>query len=563
MRPVILFFIFLLLHAGTLSAQKFVSRWQNVYGGSGRDVLAGIQSTKDGGFIMSGYSNSDAFGTKEQNANNKSNDYWVIKINSQGVVQWSKTIGGNGDDQNSCVLVTKDGGYLLGGISVSNISVNKTTDSRDSSYDLWLVKLDSSGNVRWDKTIGGIAAESMRSLAEGNNYYMAAGSAFSDSGYEKKQNNFAAVSSADYWIIKLNTSGQILSSQIYGGSGQDQQSGFQICSDSGFYIAGFSYSSAAKNEKGKKTMASFGNNDYYVVKSDASGNQLWDAQYGGDLSDYLSDVKLTSDSGFILGGYSNSPVSDNKTAPFYGCTDYWMVKTDKAGTIKWDKSYGGAKSDYLLSVQQTSDKGYLLGGYSNSAAGNTKSEDSKGGYDYWIVKTDSLGTVQWNKTIGGSGNDTLAVALEVSPGEYLVGGTSASPKSGDKTKAPIGAKGFSDYWLVRFGVTDPATKEIDEKSPGIASSQSLANIHTEVLTRLQVMLSPNPASGRLTVSYTNGEKKNNELILLSSDGKPLQRYISQNTSNTLRVDLSALPAGIYYISLSAGNRTAIRKFVKN
>ena len=555
MKTMLLFFVACLFLVNS-EAQRFINRWQKVYGGKGTEKLSAAIVTSDGGFILSGHSNSDKFGSKKENANQGSNDYWIVKINAQGTVQWSKTIGGNGDDINPTVLQTKDGGYFVGGTSVSDISVNKTIASRDSSYDYWIVKLDAAGNILWDNTFGGIAAETMHSLAEGSNYYMAAGSSWSNKGFGKSEDNIGDLAWADFWMIKMTTGGTLIWNYVYGGGNQDQLTSLQICKDGGCYVGGYSYSPRG----GKKAPATLGNCDYYVTKTDATGTQLWDYAYGGTFSDYMTDAKQTSDDGFIIGGYSNSPVIKSKTAPFLGGTDYWIVKTNKTGVQNWDKTFGGSKNDFLISVQQTADKGYLLGGYSNSGISPTKSEASRG-YDYWVVKTDSLGNKQWDKTLGGSGDDTLCAALEISPGEYLLAGTSSSPKSGNKTLPTIGNTGKSDYWLVRFAVMGSAGKTADEKSSP-ASMASLNPGRNTTYTRLQVTLSPNPVSDELMVSYANADVNNNTLSLLSPEGILLEHSTVRNSSGTLRIDVTKYPAGVYYLSLSAGTKTVVRKFVK-
>ena len=122
-------------------AQAPAIEWQNTIGGSGNDELQSINQTSDGGYILSGYSNSGISGDKTE-ASQGSNDYWVVKLNSLGVIEWQNTIGGSSDDRLYSINKTSDGGYILGGRSSSGISGDKTEASQGSN-DYWVVKLAS------------------------------------------------------------------------------------------------------------------------------------------------------------------------------------------------------------------------------------------------------------------------------------------------------------------------------------------------------------------------------------------------------------------------------------
>ena len=227
-----------------------------------------------------------------------------------------------------------------------------------------------------------------------------------------------------------------------GGSSTDNLRNQIQTSDGGFLLGGFSSS----NISGDKTENSKGGNDYWIVKTNASGTILWDKTIGGSGNDVLFSLTETSDGGFLLGGYSNSSISGDKTENSKGQDDFWIVKTNASGTILWDKTIGGSGSDVLFSLTETSDYGFLLGGYSFSNISGDKTQNSKGNADYWIVKTNVLGTILWDKTIGGSGNDYEPNVTETSDGGFLLGGYSNSNISGDKTQ---NSKGFHDFWIVK------------------------------------------------------------------------------------------------------------------
>ncbi len=141
-------------------------------------------------------------------------------------------------------------------------------------------------------------------------------------------------------------------------------------------------------------------------------NKLWDKTIGGNSDDYFTSLQPTRDGGYILGGWSYSSKSGDKSGNNKGGWDYWVVKLKADGSKEWDKTIGGNDSDILLSVQQTSDGGYILGGYSWSSKSNDKTGNSKGSTDYWVVKLKADGSKVWDKTLGGNGSDVL-VSLRV------------------------------------------------------------------------------------------------------------------------------------------------------
>ena len=186
-----------------------------------------------------------------------------------------------------------------------------------------------------------------------------------------------------------------------GGNYYDQLNSIQQTSDGGYILGGWSDS----NISGDKTEDSQGNYDYWVVKLDAAGNIQWQNTIGGNSVDYLTSIQHTTDGGYILGGWSNSGVSGDKTENSQGANDYWVVKLDPIGYIQWQNTIGGGSYDYLTSIQQTTDGGYILGGMSQSDVSGDKTEICQGDFDYWVVKLDASGNIQWQNTIGGNSWD--------------------------------------------------------------------------------------------------------------------------------------------------------------
>ena len=247
----------------------------------------------------------------------------------------------------------------------------------------------------------------------------------------------------DYWILKIDSLGEIILQNTIGGALND----YFICSkqaiDGGFILIG-GYS--ASGISGDKTEASEGLEDYWIVKIDSELNIQWQNTIGGSGTDVLNSIEQTTDGGYILGGYSNSVISGDKTDGSMGF-DYWIIKLDSTGNLLWQKTIGGSIDDLLYSIQKTDDGGYILGGSSNSPISGDKTEDNYGSYDYWVIKLDSLGNIMWQNTIGGNLSEFLDCTRQTWDGGYIVGGTSISPISGEKDEA---SKGAEDYWIIKL-----------------------------------------------------------------------------------------------------------------
>ncbi|HKR03173.1 MAG TPA: T9SS type A sorting domain-containing protein [Bacteroidia bacterium] len=416
--------------------------WQNTIGGDNLDVLQSIQVTNDGGYIFGGYSDSDISGDKTENSIG-SLDYWIIKTDVSGNIQWQNTIGGSNSDVLYSIQQTSDGGYILGGWSGSNISGDKTEDSI-GGYDYWIVKTDGSGNVQWDNTIGGSDMDILYSIQQTiDGGYILGGYSESNISGDKTENSNGG---NDYWIVKTDASGNIQWQNTIGGSEDDMLHSIQQTNDGAYILGGYSQS----NISGDKTEDCVGGNnqaDYWVVHIDSLGNIIWQNTIGGSGDDELYSIQQTSDGGYILGGHSESNISGDKTEAGKGGWDYWLVKTDASGNIEWQNTIGTYGHDELHSVQQTTDNGYILGGYSRNSFSGDATEYNIGETDFWIVKTDSSGNIQWQNIIGGSNWEFLYSGRQTSDGGYIVGGQSASNISGDKGE---NCNAYYDHWIVKL-----------------------------------------------------------------------------------------------------------------
>ncbi|HRB25676.1 MAG TPA: T9SS type A sorting domain-containing protein [Bacteroidia bacterium] len=429
--------LLLLFFTTTTLAQEI--EWQNTIGGNYYDQLNSIQQTSDGGYILGGWSDSNISGDKTEDSQGNY-DYWVVKLDAAGNIQWQNTIGGNSVDYLTSIQQTTDGGYILGGWSNSGVSGDKTENSQGAN-DYWVVKLDPIGYIQWQNTIGGGSYDYLTSIQQTTDGgYILGGMSQSDVSGDKTE---ICQGDFDYWVVKLDASGNIQWQNTIGGNSWDELESLEQTTDGGYILGGYSYSDIS----GDKTENCQGNHDYWVVKLDASGNIQWQNTIGGNLDDLLYSVQQTSDGGYILGGASGSGFSGDKTESSQGYFDYWVVKLYTTGNIQWQNTIGGGSLDHLNSIQQTSDGGYILGGVSISDISGDKTENSQGANDYWVVKLDASGNIQWQNIIGGNSGDYLTSIQQTTDGKYILGGYSESNISGDKTES---SQGNFDYWVVKL-----------------------------------------------------------------------------------------------------------------
>jgi hypothetical protein len=515
MKPL---FIFLSLCIGIISnAFSQEIEWQNTIGGSSYDYLYSCLQVSDGGYILSGQSSSNISGDKTENSYGGS-DYWVVKIDSAGNIQWQNTIGGGNADNLKLIRSTPDGGYVLGGESFSNISGDKNENNLGGD-DFWIVKIDSSGNIQWQNTIGGNSYEGFASISTTNDGgFILGGYSISDISGDKTENSYGGY---DYWVLKIDSAGNIQWQNTIGGNADDFLHTIERTDDGGFILGGSSNS----NISADKTENSFGNSDYWVVKIDNVGNIQWQNTIGGNSYDELRVIKQTNDRGYILGGYSMSDISGDKTEGCFGFADYWIVKIDSIGNIQWQKTFGGEEEDDLYSIMQTGDGGYILGGDSNSSISGNKTEKSIGNTDMWVVKTDSLGGIQWQNTIGGSDFQSLFTIANTSDESCLLGGSSISNISVDKDENCIG---MYDYWVVKL------TNKYNRIAGHLFADFNSNAIQDTLEPSLPNKMVIEQNSGRITFSDQNGKYS---LAVLDSGSfltypTPLNLYSSSPATHT-------------------------------
>ena len=418
--------------------------WQKTIGGNNLDFFRKALINGDG-YLLCGQSQSNISGDKTVNGFGGLSHTWIVKINQSGEIQWQKAYGGSISESNYDVLKTNDNGFLISNTSSSNISGNKTENSRGEG-DYWLVKIDELGNIEWQKTIGGSGSEfDMMAIPCIDSGYFVGGSSRSPISGEKTENfrGFSALN-ADFWILKLDENRNIEWQRTIGGEDEDLFKTVCQTNDGGFLIGGRSRS----NIGFEKSENSRGNShDFWILKLNPQGDIEWQKTIGSTDTDLLSDILITPENDILIGGTSAGLISGDKTVASNGLSDFWVLKLNSIGDILWQKSIGGNDQESLNRITLTIDGYYLLSGSSNSSISGDKTSNSRGLNDYWVVLIDTDGNIIGQKTIGGSQSDGNTNIVETPDGGYFVAGSSFSGISGEKTEA---SRGQSDYWVLKL-----------------------------------------------------------------------------------------------------------------
>ncbi len=345
--------------------------WSRTYGGADVDVGNCATPTVDGGYIVTGC--TESFGAGRQ-------DVYYVKTDASGDTLWTRTYGGADDDAGNCIEQTADGGFIITGYTYSF-----------GQDDLLLIKTNATGDTSWTKVYGGQSTEgwSVQQTTDGG--YVVAGYTYSVPG------------NGDVYLLKTSASGDTLWSRTYGGTENDCGNSILQTSDGGYILAGFTRSFGAGNE------------DLYLIKTNAQGETLWTRTYGGVEGDAGNYVRQTADGGYLVTGYSYSFGAGNG--------DVYLIKTDSLGDSLWTRLYGGTANDMGYCGLPTSDGGYII-------AGSTSSFGA--GYDdLYLIKTNGEGDTLWTRAFGGPSYDVGYSCRPTSDGGCITTGYTRSFGAGN------------------------------------------------------------------------------------------------------------------------------------
>ena len=402
-------------------------------GGTRNDSGQSVVATSDGGFAILGFTQSNDGDITDKT--NESFDYWVLKFNGENELQWQKTYGGSADERGNSIIQTQDGGFAILGYSFSD---DEDVTNNAGLQDFWLVKLDSNGNISWQKSFGYQGADSGITVIQTNDLgYLISGildvTASGGEGNSSRGTNRHA--GGDYWVLKLNASGTKEWSKYYGGNFTDTPNGIIQTEDNGFIIVGSSDSNDTD------ISSNIGTYDFWVLKISPSGNLIWEKSFGGTQIDEARAIVATNDGNYLIAGDTRSndiDISNNK-----GAADLWIIKISPEGNLLWEKTIGGTNFDVARSILKSQNNGFIIAGSSRS--NNIDVAVNNGQNDAWILKVDDNGSLIWETTIGGSNIDFAYSVAELNDGSIVAVGDSTS-NDGDI----IENKGFMDLLLIKI-----------------------------------------------------------------------------------------------------------------
>jgi hypothetical protein len=405
-------------------------QWQKSLGGSGLDNGVIIQQTNDGGFIAAGGSNSN---DGDVSGNHGINDFWVVKLNDTGTIEWQKSLGGTSNDEAVSIQQTNDGGYVVAGYSKSN---DGEVSGNHGNADYWVVKLTNNGTIEWQKSLGGSGFDYVNSIQQTNDGgYIVAGQSDSNDGDVSGNQG-----GPDCWDVKLSSLGTIEWQKSLGGTGDESAFFIQETNDGGYVFAGYS-----KSNDGDVS-GNHGNADYWVVKLTNTGTIEWQKSLGGSSFEQANAIQQANDGGYVVSGYSIS--NDGDVSGNHGNADYWVVKLTNTGIIEWQKSLGGSADDVAFTMQHANDGGYIVAGQSSSNDGDVSG--NQGTVDYWAIKLTGIGAIEWQKSLGGTSDERAYSVQQTMDGGYIVAGHSSS-NDGDVS----GNNGSYDFWVVKLNTCQP------------------------------------------------------------------------------------------------------------
>jgi hypothetical protein len=497
--------IIMMLMSKPMICQTSSLIWERCYGSIYYEKAHDIAATSDGGYIVAG-SLFHRSGDISQSYGVL--DYWIVKISSTGDIQWEKSLGGTQYDVAYSIKQTYDGGYIVAGTSASN---NFFVTGNHGAKDFWIVKLSEVGEVEWQRTFGGPGDDIPSEVEQtSDNGYVIVGLTYAQGGHVTE--HFGLY---DGWIIKLSWEGELQWQKSFGGSQHDIFNGVRQTNDGGYIVGGQSAS-----DDGHLASMNLGSTDLWVLKLGQQGELMWQKMLGGSEGELGSKVLIAENQDYFIAGSTQS--NDGDVSNHYGAGDFWLVRLDQSGTIIWDKTFGGYASEILDGARNSNDGGVILCGFTRSSTLDV-TQFNGGLMDAWIMKTNSDGSLDWQISVGGSDSDRAHAAVVSHDGGVIAAGFTESDDGDISNNLGVG-----DLWVVK--VAGPNGLGLENEADS------------------QVHLFPNPANDRLIIDNL---VPNSSVIIRNSLGKIVH---TAHVNDTIHImSTSSFANGIYLIEI-AGNK---------
>lgn len=530
-----LFIIILLLLGGNIYSQQ---QFQKKYESTNASRAYSVNLTQDGGFILAG--SYDVSGLL-------SAEYYVVKLDANGDTLWANsygptvdtTIASNRDGAGNeayDVIQTLDLGYMV---------VGEAHAFGSGASDIFALKLTPTGDTVWTKTYGGINSDYSYKVIQ------LADSGFILSGYTETY----GLGIRDIYVLRLDKLGDTVWARAYGGSGIDGAVDMTQTKDGGFAIAGSTFSFGE------------GVSDVYVLKIDANGTLKWANAYGGTLNDFGNAIAETSDNGFVISGSTESFGS--------GQRDVYVIKIDSTGNLLWSKAMGGAENESGKSIQELSNKDLVV-------FGNTRSFGN-GFEDYYLIRLNSLGDTIMTKVYGGTSIDFGESIKQTSDKGFIMAGYTNSFNTWNydiylvKTDS-LGNSGCNESSTSTI-ITNPLTiKTTTTSIESFGSGSSSANIKIgntltnpinvcntnsieELSNNNQLLIYPNPTANSFSIQDKNNLTDNKfRVTILDIQGKIIEKFFLDKKNQ--QADITHFKKGIYFAKVETSIGLITKKIIK-
>ena len=464
-------------------------------------------------------------------------DAYITKFANDGTIIWSKLYGGTGHELLYSIIQTPDGGYIGLGYTTSN---DGDVSGNHGGWDVWVIKIAGDGTLQWQKCFGGTGDEQAFSIISTNDgNYLISGLTPSNDG--DVQGNHGGT---DGWLFEIDPSGNLLWQKCFGGTYNDDFTRVIQTIDNGFIVAGETISNDG-DVSGLHNIPGSSNAEEWVVKLDATGSIQWQKCYGeAGYSVGVNQIIQAPGGGYLMvGNISNnaaSTLSSGDLTNYYGNYDAWVIKINDTGTIQWQRTLGGSQFDVLNDLINTSDGGFLL-------VGESSSNGSSG--DDWIIKLNSSGATQWQLYLGGSGNQEAESVVQVNSCEYVLAGGIA--------KQIPGYHGNNDAW-----VADIAAILIPSVSIAANPGNSICQGTPVTFTATPVNGGASPAYqwhknginvGSNSPIYTDNALANTDVITVTLTGNAPCATPTSANSNSVTMKVTAPVTASVSIASGAGN----------
>lgn len=546
--------------------------WQKCYGGSADDRAKAVAITSDGDYVVVGMSASNDGDVTGHHGNIYTTDYWVIKLDTVGNIKWQKSFGGSEEDEANAVIVTRDGNILVAG---STASVNGDVSNNNGGTDGWLIKLDNSGNILWQKSIGANFADIINQVVElPSGGYAFTG--FSNSNSGPLADHHGETTDLDGWVGVLDMTGNAKWQKSIGGTYEDAGNNIQLLGKD-IYVAGYSFS----NDGDISGHHGTNNADYMLVKLDTSGHLIWEKSFGGTDDDRATGLafypagQTSSASPLMLAGYSMSANGD--VAGAKGMHDFWLLATDTAAasTIAWQQNYGGPNDDYCWNILFPAPGSAFLVGATRSNSGDVSGNHTGNNdiVDAWVVKLKETEVLPitltgFNGVLKGQNVVMYWQAVtDINTNYFDVERSNGN----DAFKTVQTVKSVNNSTVNSYQAQDDVSGLINNtktvyyrlKIVNKDGKASYSNIVTVSLTKNTTLKAwPNPANSVLRVATGNYAGKL-KVTVFDVQGKKVADYYCNAANGVASLNISNISAGAYMLYTVINGATINQKFIKD